>query len=105
MNTLSVLLYNQVNARACRKRDCIIVAPMAIPTISGARARRKVLEDLIDSTHPIDVKLYRAVMELSKSKGDMESLSFSAIIREPEITEDKLIKELYGTNASTCITA
>jgi len=59
---------------------------------TSSDARRMVLEDLCDSTDPIDKKLYSAVLELSKSEGEVESLTY-AIRVEPDDLRSKIVHQ------------
>ncbi len=59
-------------------------------------ARRQVLMDLRDSSHPTDMKLYDAVLELSKAEGEIASLTYNIQILENEPRVEDLIQEMYG---------
>ncbi len=72
--------------------------------LTSKEARRLVIEDLRDSEDPVDRRLYSAVLELSKSEGEVESLIYdfdvevslgSEISKEPRIGD--LIQSMYGS--------
>ena len=72
--------------------------------LTSKDARRMVLEDLRDSEDPVDRRFYSAVLELSKSEGEVMSLTYdfdvevslgSEISKESRIGD--LIQSMYGS--------
>ena len=90
--------------RALRGETILDEEALSELLISDKEARRMVLCDreLRYSDDPVDIKFYRAVTELAKSKGDIETLSYELQPRKGEDLETSepsigdLIAEMYG---------
>ena len=73
--------------------------------LTSKDARRMVLEDLRNSMDPDDRRFFSAVLELSTSEGEVESLTYDIDIVGPlgsEIYDDEprigdLIQSMYGS--------
>ena len=99
MSTIGDIIVGCVSRNKGADEDRIVRLLM-----TSKEARRIVLQDLRDSEDPVDRRFYSAVLELSKSEGEVESLTYdfdvevslgSEISKEPRIGD--LIQSMYGS--------